>query len=73
MPDEAAHLRESDRHIAEGQQRIAEQRLRIVKLEGAGYDARNSRELLRHFETTLELMFLHRAQILRELQRLLKR
>lgn len=73
MPDEAAHLRESDRHIAEGQQRIAEQKLRIVKLEGAGYDVRHSKELLRHFEMTLDLMFLHRAQILRELQGPLKR
>ena len=64
---ELRHLELANRHIAEGQQRIAAQKARIAGLERDGRDTTASNELLESFEETLELMMRHRDLILREL------
>ena len=64
---ELRHLELANRHIAEGQLRIAEQKARIEGLEQGGHDTTASNELLRVLEESLELMMRHRDLIVREL------
>ena len=67
---ERRHLEQATRHIAEGRERITAQRARIAVRERGGHDTGLARDLLRHFETTLEHMLEHRELILREIDRL---
>ena len=67
---EHRHLEQADRHIAEERERIAAQRARVARMERGGHDTGLARDLLRHFETTLELMLEHRELILTEIDRL---
>jgi hypothetical protein len=67
---ELRHLVLANRHIAEGQQRIAKQKARIAGLERMGRDTTTSNELLKTFEETLELMMRHRDLILQELSQI---
>jgi hypothetical protein len=67
---ELSHLELANRHIAEGEHRIAEQKARIARLERDGRDTTASKKLLNVFEETLELMTRHRDLILREIKRL---
>ena len=67
---ELRHLEIANRHIAEGQHRIDEQKARIAGLKRRGRDTAASNELLQVFEETLEQMMRHRALILQELARI---
>jgi hypothetical protein len=67
---ERRHLEQANRHIAEGRERIAAQRARVALTERRGRDTGLARDLLRHFEGTLELMLEHRELILREIDRI---
>lgn len=67
---EHRHLEQANRHIAEGRERIASQRARIALMEHGGHDTALARDLLRHFETTLEQMLGHRELILKVIDRL---
>lgn len=60
-------LEQANRHIADGQQRVEQQRARIEELEHDGHDATNSRVLLGLFENTLAQMRRYRERLLREL------
>ena len=64
---ELRHLELANRHIAEGEQRIAEQKALIAGLERRGRDTTTVNELLAAFEEALELMMRHRDLILEEL------
>jgi hypothetical protein len=67
---ERRHLEQANRHIAEGRERLAAQRARVALMERRGHDTGLARDLLRHFERTLEHMLEHRELILREIDRL---
>ena len=67
---ERRHLEQANRHIAEGRERIAAQRARVALMERGGHDTGLARDLLCHFERTLEHMLEHRELILREIDRL---
>ena len=67
---ERRHLEQANRHIAEGRERIAAQRARVALTERRGHDTGLARDLLLHFERTLEHMLEHRELILREIDRL---
>jgi hypothetical protein len=67
---ERRHLELANRHIAEGRERIVAQRARVALMERGGHDTGRARDLLRHFESTLEQMLKHRELILREIDRL---
>ena len=67
---ERRHLEQANRHMAEGRERIAAQRARVARRERGGHDTGLARDLLRHFERTLELMLQHRELILREIDRI---
>ena len=62
-----ADLQEANRHVAEGERRVAYQRRRIAEQEGAGHDTRLSNRVLDSFEITLQLLIEHRDKIVREL------
>lgn len=62
-----ADLHTANRHVAEGERRIACQRRRVTEQEGAGHDTLLSRQVLESFELTLELLIKHRDAITREL------
>ena len=64
---ELRHLELTNRHIAEGEQRIAEQKALIAELERRGRDTTTANELLGSFEEMLGLMMRHRDLILQEL------
>jgi hypothetical protein len=61
---EHRHLEQANRHIAEGRER------RIALMEHRGHDTTLARDLLHHFETTLQQMLDHRELILKEIDRL---
>jgi hypothetical protein len=67
-----ADLNTANRHVAEGERRIAYQRRRIAEQEGAGHDTRLSKQVLRNFEITLQLLIEHRDTIGRELGQISK-
>ena len=67
MAHNLADLQVANRHVAEGERRVACQRRRIAEQEGAGHDARLSNGVLDNFEITLQLMIEYRDKIVREL------
>src|SRR5262245_47339744 len=58
----------ADRHIGAGLERIRLQRNLIERLHCDGHDTTSFTEILRLFETTLNLMVAHRELIARELE-----
>ena len=58
---EESPLEQARRHVAEGEQRIAEQRAIVERLRSDGYDTRDAERLLHTLEQTLELMMEHLA------------
>ena len=67
MVHNLANLQEANRHVAEGERRVAYQRRRIAEQEGAGRDTRLSKHVLDSFEITLQLLIEYRDKIVREL------
>jgi hypothetical protein len=66
-PTEEHHLALADRHIAEAKARIARQSALVGQMAAAGWDTSLSNSLLQEMERALDLMYMHRAQIMREL------
>ena len=64
---EEQHLALANRHIAEATERIARQSALIGRMAGAGWDTSLSERLLQEMERALGLIYVHRAQIMREL------
>ena len=64
------HLALANRHIVEATERIARQSALIERIAAAGWDTSLSEGLLQEMERALELMYAHRAQIMRELSEL---
>jgi hypothetical protein len=67
---EEQHLALANRHIAEATQRIARLSALIERIAAAGWDTSLSENLLQEMERALDLMYVHRAQIMRELSEL---
>jgi hypothetical protein len=67
MAHNLADLQMANRHVAEGERRVACQRRRISEQEGAGHDTRLSNGVLDNFEITLQLMIEYRDMIVREM------
>jgi hypothetical protein len=67
---EEEHLALANRHIAEAKERIARQSALIRRIAAAGWDTSLAEGLLQEMERALELMCVHRAQIMRELSEL---
>jgi hypothetical protein len=67
MAHNLADLHAANRHVAEGERRIAHQRRRIAEQEDAGQDTHLSKQVLDSFEITLQLLIEHREKIAREL------
>jgi hypothetical protein len=61
-------LEESNRRIAEAEQRIIDQQARVAELEREGQNSASSRELLRLFENSLALLRSQRAVLQRDLK-----
>jgi hypothetical protein len=60
------HLALANRHIAEAKERIARQSALIRRIAAAGWDTSLS-ERLKEMQRALDLMYEHRAHIVREL------
>jgi hypothetical protein len=60
-------LETADRHIAEGQARIAQQAEVLCELDADGQDTTDAPNLLRVTQQSLDAMNAHRQQIVREL------
>jgi hypothetical protein len=60
-------LAAADRHIAEGQARIAQQADVLCALNEDGQDTTDAQNLLRVMQESLDAMNAHRQQIVREL------
>jgi hypothetical protein len=63
MAHNGTDLVRADRHVAEGMQRVADQRARIADKERNGLDQRLSESVLKNLETSLRLMIQYRDQI----------
>jgi hypothetical protein len=63
MPDERAHLRLADRHLAEAAERMARMRERIAQEWLNGSETDLAEQLLENFEVSMALMKEHRQQI----------
>ena len=73
MPDplkEAADLAKADQDIAAGEQRLAEQNVRIREMEQRGEDTVESRKVRRNYEEVLEAFRNHRQLIVNALKRM---
>jgi hypothetical protein len=62
-------LAQADRHIAQGNGRIARQLESVRELDRHGHDRARARSLLQAMEDTVAAMDAHRQQIVRELTR----
>ena len=60
-------LAAADRHIAEGQARIAQQAKLVGELDADGHDTTSAQNLLRIMQRNLDVMNAHRQTIMREL------
>ncbi|MBO1909737.1 hypothetical protein J4G37_33700 [Microvirga sp. 3-52] len=70
MPDmqqEREHLAKADRHIAEGERRVAEQIALIERMIGSGQSTALAEEFLQTLEETLKQWRSHRKLILEAL------
>ncbi len=61
-PSPKDHLTQAQRHVREGEQRVADQRQRIAQLAADGHDTTDAEALLATLEQTLALMRDHLAQ-----------
>ena len=59
-------LATADRHIAEGQARIAQQAKLVGELDADGHDTTSAQNLLRIMQRNLDVMNAHRQTIMRE-------
>ncbi|WP_262031282.1 hypothetical protein [Microvirga sp. Mcv34] len=66
---ESEHLAKAERHIAEGESRLAAQKALIERMAGEGRDTALAEELLRSLEQALEQWHVHRRLILETLAR----
>ena len=66
---ESEHLAKAERHIAEGERRVAAQRAVIARLIGEGRDTALAEEFLGSLEQALEQWHIHRRLILESLAR----
>ena len=64
---QAEHLALAQRHVIEGEQRVARQVALIAELERDGYDTRDAKEFCETLEETLALMHAHLQLILDEI------
>jgi 7,8-dihydro-6-hydroxymethylpterin-pyrophosphokinase len=64
LAQERAHLALADHHIKEAEERIAKQIGQKAELEAAGMDTKEKDRFLKLLVETLDLMHLHRRQIL---------
>ena len=62
-------LATADRHIAEGEARIAQQGEIVRELGADGHDTANARSMLRFMQRNLDVMNAHRQQIMSKLAR----
>ena len=62
-----AHLWNTERHLAEGEDRLDRQRDTILNLRKAGRDTMQAEDLLRHFEASRAFHIASRAFLLAEL------
>jgi len=67
MSSRRSELRQALPQVAEAEQRIAEQKLRIAQLQRLGCDAEISRDILRQMEDTLRRMKDRRNLILKSM------
>src|SRR5262245_18739972 len=70
LPEHAFYERKlliADRHIADGERCIAEQRLRVCYLRHRGLDTLDAEWLLRQFDQILEEMLGHRRMIVHKI------
>lgn len=66
---EREDLARADRHIAEGEKRLAEQRRLIARKTETGQDTAEADKLAHNFEETRERYYVHRQLILNEIAR----
>ena len=66
---ESEHLARAERHIAEGERRVAAQREIIARLVEEGRDTALAKKLLQSLEQALEQWHVHRRLILESLAR----
>jgi hypothetical protein len=62
-----AHLEQAERHVARGEELIAEQKARIAEMERDGHDTGPFRDLLRQFEETQRMHVADRDRLRKEL------
>ncbi len=61
------HLAKAEQHITLGSQHVSGQRERVAKLQRAGHDTAQARELLRQFEELLSMHVADRDRLRKEL------
>jgi hypothetical protein len=66
---EREHLSQAERHLSEGEERIAKQMLLIDRMRQDGHDVSEAERLLLTLRETLVAWQGHREEILRELER----
>ncbi|MBJ6125636.1 hypothetical protein [Microvirga splendida] len=66
---ESEHLDKAERHIVEGERRVAAQKTLIARLTEEGRDTALAEEFLQSLEQTLEQWHIHRRLILESLAR----
>ncbi|EIM26755.1 hypothetical protein [Microvirga lotononidis] len=72
MPDphyECEQLALANRHIAEGEERLAKQRHLVEQMAEKGQGTAEAKRMLRDFEAVLEQFYIHRQLILDALAR----
>jgi hypothetical protein len=70
MATEREHLAQAERHVAEGEARIARQAELVERLRGGGQDVAAAEALLTNLQQTLAIWKDHRAEILATIARL---
>lgn len=66
----SAHLKDTDRKIAEGRARALQIKRQIIDLQERGHNAIGSMSLLRELEHSIRLMTIERELVARRLKRL---
>jgi len=63
------YFEQAERHVTQGERRIAEQEERVVHLARGGHDLTEARKLLVNFQASQALFIQHRDEIREELER----
>lgn len=66
----ASCLALAEKHVAQGNTRLSEQRARIVRIDAAGHDSASARDLLRAFEVTQAMFIADRDRLIKEFEAL---